>query len=81
MLRMDEAGSATCNEAKREGAKPPLHALSGVLNFLSARLSHRMEAEELLLLLLLLFFLSGEREDRFGMAVALGYLLFSDGTA
>ncbi len=60
---------------EKEGAKPPLHALSGIMNSIVGALPGAAGTDDLLLLVLLVILFNSNREDRLGLMVAVGYLL------
>ncbi len=63
------------DEAEKEDEKPPLHVLSGVMDSILKALPRGGGIDDLLLMALLVVLFNSEREDRFGLIVAIGYLL------
>lgn len=63
------------SETEKEDAKPPLHVLSGVIDSVLKSLPRGGGIDDLLLMALLVILFNNEREDRFGLIVAVGYLL------
>lgn len=60
---------------EKEDAKPPLRVLSGLIDSVLKALPRGSGIDDLLLIILLVILFNNEREDRFGLIVAIGYLL------